>query len=92
MEDSILTLRSFELADAERIALLANNKSPWVWHARIEAAIITAHEKQDYEGALYYLNKFDTDQVKYVPSSLVQRAKSLAHVYRLKMAQNKTAE
>ena len=30
MEDSILTLRSFELADAERIALLANNKKIWI--------------------------------------------------------------
>ncbi|PLX03734.1 MAG: GNAT family N-acetyltransferase [Marinilabiliales bacterium] len=30
MDDSKLTLRSFELADAEHIALLANNKSIWI--------------------------------------------------------------
>lgn len=30
MDDSILTLRSFEFEDSERIALLANNKKIWI--------------------------------------------------------------
>ena len=88
----ILYVQNTETADIDLLQpLLANGKSPWVWHARIEAAVITAHDKQDYEGALYYLNKFETEQAKYVPATLRQRAQALAHVYTLK-SQIKTSK
>lgn len=62
--------------------LLDNEKSPWVWHARIEAAVIVAHQDQDYTKALEYLAPFET--VTTIPLSLKQRGQSLNHVYSLK--------
>ena len=62
--------------------LLGNKKSPWIWHARIEAAVISAHQDNDYARALAYLAPFDT--VSTIPLSLKQRAQALSHVYRLK--------
>ncbi len=62
--------------------LLANEKSPWVWHARIEAAVITAHQSKDYAKALTFLSPFETATT--IPLSLKQRAQALSHVYRLK--------
>ena len=71
--------------------LLSNDKSPWVWHARLEAAALTAHNKEDYQGALYYLKKFDSDKAQYLPATLKQRAQALSHVYTLK-AQNSSSK
>lgn len=65
--------------------LLSNKKSPWVWHARIEAAVISAHQEQDYEQALTYLAPFETAIT--LPLSLKQRAQALSHIYQLKAAQ-----
>ncbi len=80
-------------ADAPDIAilkpLLSNAKSPWLWHAKIEAAVMTAHNDNDYAKALTYLEDFDT--AKFVPATLKQRANALAHVYKLKAAKNTPA-
>lgn len=62
--------------------LLSNEKSPWIWHARIEAAVISAHQDQDYTKALAYLAPFK--EVTTIPLSLKQRGLALAHVYQLK--------
>lgn len=62
--------------------LLKDKKSPWIWHARIEAAVIAAHQEQDFTKALEYLAPFQT--VTTIPLSLKQRGKSLHHVYSLK--------
>ena len=70
--------------------LLANEKSPWVWHARIEAAVLTAHQDQNYDKALEYLAPFK--DVTTIPLSLKQRGQALAHVYQLKAAEQKTTE
>lgn len=66
--------------------VLDNNKSPWVWHARIEAATIMAHFEKDYEGALTHLKPFDN--AKNIPQSILQRAQALKHVYALRAADN----
>ncbi len=69
--------------------LLKNKKSPWIWHARIEAAVITAHSEENYTQALDYLAPFESTE--YVPASLRQRAEALAHVYSLKVEKQKMA-
>ena len=62
--------------------LLSNDKSPWIWHARVEAAVITAHDKENYGQALKYLENFK--DAKYIPATLKQRAIALEHVYNIK--------
>lgn len=69
--------------------LLSNEKSPWIWHARIEAAVLSAHQDNDYQKAIDYLQSFN--DAPYIPFSLKQRAQALSHVYTLKL-QNKTSE
>jgi len=66
--------------------LLANDKSPWVWHARLQAAVI-AGENNDTAKALEHLKPFATSEE--MPQSLKQRATALINVYGL---QNKTAQ
>lgn len=61
--------------------LLADDKSPWVWHARIEAAAMAANDG-DYDQALKHLEKFES--VTTIPLSLKQRGNALRHVYELK--------
>lgn len=64
--------------------LLANDKSPWLWHAKIEAAIISAHKDKDFSAAIKHLDGFN--DVTSIPLSLKQRGVALAHVYGLKSA------
>jgi hypothetical protein len=61
--------------------LLSNEKSPWIWHARIEGAVIAAQEN-DFNQAITYLEKFDENAQ--IPLSLKQRGMELRHVYSLK--------
>lgn len=60
--------------------LLANEKSPWIWHARLQAAVI-AGDKNDMAQALAYLKPFATSDA--MPQSLKQRATALINVYGL---------
>lgn len=69
--------------------LLANEKSPWIWHARLEAAVLSAHNGADYKSAIAYLEPFE--QTNAVPLSLKQRALALQHIYGLKQAEAKPA-
>jgi hypothetical protein len=64
--------------------LLVDEKSPWIWHARLQAAVITAHQQNDYNKAIEYLQPFDT--VERIPLSLKQRAQALKHIYGLRQA------
>ncbi len=66
--------------------LLANDKSPWIWHARIEAAALYASQ-EDYNKALSYLQEFEN--VNTIPTSIKERGLALLHVYKMK-AQTKT--
>ncbi|MCB9981201.1 MAG: hypothetical protein H6860_02245 [Rhodospirillales bacterium] len=64
------------------IPLVSNLQSPWVHHARIEAALITADKLGDYSTALTHLNAvLDTPDL---PQSLTDRARALAHLYGMK--------
>lgn len=58
--------------------LLSDEKSPWIWHARIEAATLAATEGK-YDQAITYLKEFQT--VTTIPLSLKQRGLSLLKVY-----------
>lgn len=65
--------------------LLADDKSPWQWHAKIEAAVSEASE-ENYEGALAYLEGFQKQTN--LPPSLKQRGDALRHVYTIKNNNN----
>ena len=69
--------------------ILVNDKSPWVWHARIEAASILVAEN-NYEQALEYLAPFE--DVTTIPLSLKLRGNALAHVYKIEHEQMKSNE
>jgi len=66
--------------------ILKNKKSPWIWHATIEAALIEAEQKNNYAQAIKYLEPFK--ETNYIPLSLKTRAEALAHVYTLKNNSN----
>lgn len=66
--------------------LLANDKSPWIWHARLQAAV-AAGENNDTAQALEYLQPFAISEE--MPQSLKQRATALINVYGL---QNKAEQ
>lgn len=66
--------------------LWENPKSPWRWHAHEQAALILAHLKNDYAGAREHLGAIMAAQK--IPASLQDRARSLNHVYELKLSQS----
>lgn len=64
--------------------VLADSKSPWIYHAKVEAAVIQAHMQADYTAALQSLNfVLEADGA---PQDLKQRAKAMAGVYALQAA------
>lgn len=65
--------------------VMTNMKSPWRWHALVQAALITAHDQQDYEQARKYLEP--VMEQPDLPPSLIERAKALDHIYSLKQAE-----
>lgn len=67
-----------------------NPKSPWVHHARVEAALINAEKLGNFERALTHLNA--VIGTPNLPASLTDRAAALAHIYRLKQAALKAEE
>lgn len=73
--------------------IIKNADSPWRWHAGLQAAMIAAHGLGDYDMALSYLTSLsDTGADRNsVPPSLKERARALAHVYRIR-ADEKTAK
>lgn len=66
--------------------VLKNEDSPFIWHARIEAALLYAHSGEDYEQAIFYLAPFE--KTKDIPFSLKQRAQALLNLYTLKLENN----
>jgi hypothetical protein len=65
----------------KELAKIAGSNSPWQYHARIEAAALSA-EKEDYKKARDYLAGVMDD--KTVPESLYKKAQALDHVYALR--------
>lgn len=70
------------LPDLQRLA--GEHSSPWRYHAFIEAAVIEASVNQDYETARTYLQNVMNVQnaALALPSSLIERARALDHVYK----------
>ena len=84
----ILYAQQSDKADIDILKpLLVDDKSPWIWHARLLAATNAAHQQNDFDKALSYLKDFDSANT--IPSSLKQRGKALAHIYSLKKDQEK---
>lgn len=59
--------------------VLNNEKSPWQWPAKIDAALIAAHLEGDYKKAAAYLD--GASQVTGLPPSLSTRATALWQLY-----------
>ncbi|MEM9469168.1 MAG: tetratricopeptide repeat protein [Pseudomonadota bacterium] len=59
--------------------LIKNEKNPFHWHARMEAAIIAANNDQDFSKALELLAPFETETL--LPEGLKSAALALHHVY-----------
>jgi hypothetical protein len=59
--------------------VLASEKSPWIWQAKIDAALIAAHLGNDKKAAAAYLQ--GVDEATNVPPSLLERAQALLQLY-----------
>lgn len=60
----------------------SNRKSPWNAHARLEAAILEAHMKNDFTAAQEHLKIVQS--MEDAAQSVQQRAQALSHVYALR--------
>lgn len=67
-----------------RLKPLMDDKNPWRWHARVEAALINAHILNDYAAARKYLSEV-LSQEQILPPSLRERAHALDQVYSQKL-------
>lgn len=80
-----------DTASADLLKVLApvldNEKSPWQWPAKIDAALISAHLDNDYAAAAAHLDGIK-DAVG-VPPSLAERAQSLLQLYTSLASANK---
>lgn len=65
---------------------LMGQKNPWHNQARIEAALISAHLKNDYKAARDYLAPVIAETPENVPASVLQRARALDQVFSQKMS------
>ncbi|MCI5059808.1 MAG: tetratricopeptide repeat protein [Alphaproteobacteria bacterium] len=80
----VLFVRNSEKSDTNiLLPVLSNEKSPWIWHARLEAALIEAHHNENLQEAISLLQKFDKEAL--IPASLKQRASALKSVYEHKL-------
>ncbi len=69
--------------------LLADQSSPFHWHAKLQAATIEA-ENNNFDTAISHLKSFEeTDKVS---ATLKQRADAMLHVYQIKQSQKKNEE
>ncbi len=72
---------------AEKLTMLKDvfddGDSPWRFHAQLEAALVEAHDNQDYAAARFHVERIVRANDAVSPS-LLNRARSLDHVYTLK--------
>lgn len=59
--------------------VLAHDKSPWIWQARLDAALIEMHLQQNAEAALKHLAPFK--DAENIPPSLADKATNLRQLY-----------
>lgn len=64
--------------------VLADEKSPWIWHARLQAAGMVAEKNNNYTEALKYLEPFE--EATGLSPTLKQRALAMAHIYKMKQS------
>lgn len=64
---------------AQLSGVINNNDSPWNHHAAMEAALIQAHQKNDYAAAIALLDRIEKAEL--APASMKEKAKKLNHVY-----------
>lgn len=76
-----------DLSAGEKLDLLKDvfddGKSPWRFHARLEAALVEAHDNNNYAGARLHIERILRAEDA-VAQSLLNKAASLDHVYSLK--------
>lgn len=82
----LMQVRLTEKRDDENLIkalakVAGNSKSPWQYHAKLEAAAIAA-EKKDYDRARLYIAGVLDQQA--VPETLYKKAQALDHVYALR--------
>jgi len=70
--------------------VIADKKSPFHWHARLQAATIEAEKNENYNAALEYLTP--VLEAENVSATLKQRANALHHIYKIKNSQAKNNE
>jgi hypothetical protein len=84
-----LKTESVAQAQKDLEGIWKDNGSPWRYHARLEAAVLAAHQGNDYSAARTHLAAILDS--KEMPESLVGKARALDHVYSLKQQQAQTA-
>jgi len=72
-----------EQADKLLAPLLKDSKSPFQFHAKLEAASIKAHKENDYQGAITLLEPMLSNPL--IPDGVRSTAKALSHVYAQKV-------
>ena len=73
---------------ARLLPLTTDKGNPWQSHARVQAAIITAHGMDDLSGAREILASVLKDKDT-LPATLVKRAAALDHVYGIRLGDKK---
>lgn len=79
---------------AGRLETEASSKSPWRFHAAMEAAVLKA-AAGDYEAArknLMVIIGAAPSELGVIPPGFVERARALEHIYALKSAENKAKQ
>jgi hypothetical protein len=76
-----------DMSAGEKLTILKkvfdNGNSPWRFHAQLEAALVEAHDNNDYAAARFHVERILRAEGA-VSSSLLNKARSLDHVYTLK--------
>lgn len=82
----MMQITQSDMAASEKTSALEplylNQKNPWRYHAYLEAAIINAHEKNDYKKARDLLKEIVS--AENIPQTLQKKARSLDILYALK--------
>jgi len=84
---SVLAQENDEQKDADQLLntlepVLDNEKSPWIWQARIEAASLAANQLRDYDRAVFFLAPFQ--DAAGLPQNVQENGMSLLRLYTLK--------
>jgi len=84
---SVLAQENDEQQDADQLLntlepVLDNEKSPWIWQARMEAASLAANQMKDYDRAVFFLAPFQ--DAANLPQNIQENGMALLRLYTLK--------